>query len=100
MAADRCGASASSASTCTLPLGLSPLAGRSRSWTTPASARSRPSGRGWNHMEGRMDAIYFTAGDEAALRAARARARVLVASPRTGAALGQGIPLDALVLSG
>jgi ribokinase len=51
-------------------------------------------------LEGTMDAIYFTAGDEAALRAARARARVLVASPRTGAALGQGIPLDALVLSG
>jgi ribokinase len=46
-----------------------------------------------------MDAIYFTAGDLGALRAARS-ARVLVASPRTGAALGQGVPLDALVFSG
>ncbi len=46
-----------------------------------------------------MDAIYFTAGDVDALQAAR-RARVLVASPRASDALGQGIPLDALVLSG
>jgi ribokinase len=45
-----------------------------------------------------MDAVYFTAGDEGALRAARA-ARVLVASPRARAALGHGVPLDALVLS-
>jgi len=48
---------------------------------------------------GEMDAVYFTAGDAGALRAARA-ARVLVASPRAADALGQGIPLDALVLSG
>ncbi|HXA54647.1 MAG TPA: PfkB family carbohydrate kinase, partial [Solirubrobacteraceae bacterium] len=46
-----------------------------------------------------MDAVYFTAGDLAALRAARA-ARVLVASPRALHALGHGVPLDALVLSG
>jgi len=46
-----------------------------------------------------MDAVYFTAGDLGALRAARA-ARVLVASPRAGEALGQGIEMDALVLSG
>jgi ribokinase len=46
-----------------------------------------------------MDAVYFTAGDVDALRAARA-ARVLVASPRTGDTLKHGIPLDALVLSG
>ncbi len=46
-----------------------------------------------------MDAVYFTAGDLGALRAARA-ARVLVASPRALHALGHGIPLDALVLSG
>jgi ribokinase len=52
----------------------------------------------WSALEG-MDAVYFTAGDLGALRAARA-ARVLVASPRTGDALGHGIPLDALVLSG
>jgi ribokinase len=45
-----------------------------------------------------MDAVYFTAGDVGALRAARA-ARVLVASPRATDALGQGVALDALVLS-
>jgi ribokinase len=45
-----------------------------------------------------MDAVYFTAGDLSALRAARA-ARVLVASPRALHALGHGVPLDALVLS-
>jgi ribokinase len=52
----------------------------------------------WNAL-GEMDAVYFTAGDLGALRAARA-ARVLVASPRSGEALGQGVELDALVLSG
>jgi ribokinase len=46
-----------------------------------------------------VDAVYFTAGDLDALRAARA-ARVLVASPRAIDALGQGVALDALVLSG
>ncbi|MFI5003782.1 MAG: PfkB family carbohydrate kinase [Solirubrobacterales bacterium] len=50
-------------------------------------------------MLAEMDAVYFTAGDEDALRAARA-ARVLVASPRAVDALGRGVPLDALVLSG
>jgi ribokinase len=48
---------------------------------------------------GEMDAVYFTAGDLDALRAARA-ARVLVASPRAIDALGRGVELDALVLSG
>ncbi len=52
----------------------------------------------WGELA-RMDAVYFTAGDLAALRAARA-ARVLVASPRAGEALGHGVELDALVLSG
>jgi ribokinase len=52
----------------------------------------------WEALAG-MDAVYFTAGDLGALRAARA-ARVLVASPRAGEALGQGVELDALVLSG
>ena len=52
----------------------------------------------WEEL-GEMDAVYFTAGDEGALRAARA-ARVLVASPRAGEALEQGVALDALVLSG
>jgi ribokinase len=46
----------------------------------------------------RMDAVYFTAGDAAAMRAARG-AGVLVSSPRALHALGHGIPLDALVLS-
>ncbi|HWG08265.1 MAG TPA: PfkB family carbohydrate kinase [Solirubrobacteraceae bacterium] len=52
---------------------------------------------GWDEL-GRMDAVYFTAGDLAALRAARAAA-VLVASPRARHALGHGVRLDALVLS-
>jgi ribokinase len=51
----------------------------------------------WNLLE-EMDAVYFTAGDVEALRTARA-APVLVASPRAIAALGHGVPLDALVLS-
>jgi ribokinase len=46
----------------------------------------------------RMDAVYVTAGDLGAMRAARA-ARVLVSSPRAVHALGRGTPLDALVLS-
>jgi ribokinase len=52
----------------------------------------------WSEL-GEMDAVYFTAGDLGALRAARA-ARVLVASPRAIDALGQGVALDVLVLSG
>lgn len=51
----------------------------------------------WEELGG-MDAIYFTAGDPGALRAARG-ARKLVASPRARAALGQGVALDALVAS-
>ncbi len=47
-----------------------------------------------------FDAVYVTAGDEGALRAARAAARVLVASPRARSAVGHGVPLDALVMSG
>ncbi len=49
--------------------------------------------------EGPFDGVYFTAGDADALRAARAAARVLVASPRAAHALGHGVELDALVLS-
>ena len=52
----------------------------------------------WEALDG-VDAVYFTAGDEAALRGARAAARVLVASPRAREALGHGVPIDALVLS-
>ncbi|MDQ6807092.1 MAG: PfkB family carbohydrate kinase [Actinomycetota bacterium] len=45
-------------------------------------------------------AVYVTAGDAAALRAAR-RARVMVATPRVGPALAEsGVELDALVHSG
>jgi ribokinase len=51
----------------------------------------------WAELEG-IDAVYFTAGDPAALRAAR-KARVLVASPRAVDALGHDVSLDALVLS-
>ncbi len=47
-----------------------------------------------------IDGVYFTAGDEAELRLARSRSRVLVASPRARHALGHGVALDALVLSG
>lgn len=46
-----------------------------------------------------MDGVYFTAGDERALRIARA-AGVLVATPRAGEALKGDVTLDALVLSG
>jgi ribokinase len=43
--------------------------------------------------------VYVTAGDPAALRAAR-RARVMVATPRVGSALAEsGVELDALVHS-
>jgi ribokinase len=52
---------------------------------------------GWADLA-EMDAVYFTAGDAAAMRAARA-ARVLVASPRARDALGAGVALDALILS-
>jgi ribokinase len=60
--------------------------------------RSEDAREDWAALEG-ADAVYFTAGDAAALRRARASARVLVASPRARGALGQGVPLDALVLS-
>jgi ribokinase len=47
-----------------------------------------------------VDAVYFTGGDAAALRAARA-ARILVATPRAAATLHEaGVQLDALVHSG
>ena len=48
---------------------------------------------------GGLDGVYVTAGDVECLRAARAGARVLVASPRAVHALGQGVEIDALVLS-
>jgi ribokinase len=55
--------------------------------------------RRWRGLE-EIDATYFTAGDEAELRIARSRSRVLVASPRARHALGHGVALDVLVLSG
>ena len=68
---------------------------------TTFGARLEPSGHDlalpWSALEG-IDAVYFTAGDLAALHAARA-ARILIASPRALDALGHGVPLDALVLS-
>jgi ribokinase len=51
----------------------------------------------WGELA-QMDAVYFTAGDAAAMRAARS-AGVLVSSPRALHALGHGVELDALVLS-
>jgi ribokinase len=54
---------------------------------------------GWDTLAG-LDATYFTAGDLEALRAARRASRVLVASPRARDALGYGVELDVLVLSG
>ncbi|HLL91839.1 MAG TPA: PfkB family carbohydrate kinase [Solirubrobacteraceae bacterium] len=74
---------------------------RERTITT-FGARLQPSGGdrqiGWDAL-GRVDAIYFTAGDLDALRIARAAARVLVASPRALDALGHEVRIDALVLS-
>ena len=61
--------------------------------------RGEEGGERWSELAG-LDAVYFTAGDEAALRIARAGARVVVASPRARSALGHGVALDALVLSG
>jgi ribokinase len=55
------------------------------------------SGLGFGELEG-IDAVYFTAGDAAALRAARG-ARVLIASPRARSALEAQVTVDALILS-
>jgi ribokinase len=52
----------------------------------------------WSVLDG-ADGVYVTAGDDGALRAARA-ARVLVASPRAGEVLVEsGVTVDALVYS-
>jgi ribokinase len=68
---------------------------------TTLGQRLQPLGRErelpWGELAD-IDGVYFTAGDVEALRAARA-ARVLVASPRARDALGQGVAIDALVLS-
>jgi ribokinase len=53
----------------------------------------------WHELK-ETDAVYFTAGDAAAVRAARA-ARILVATPRGIEGLAEsGVELDALVASG
>src|SRR5919199_3479125 len=59
----------------------------------PAGADPLP----WQRLD-RADAVYFTGGDAAALRAAR-RARRLVATPRAREPLSAGVVLDALVMS-
>jgi ribokinase len=68
---------------------------------TVAGERLQPVGADqlpWDRLAG-ADAVYFTAGDEAALRAARA-ARVVVATPRARDALAAAdVAVDALVLS-
>ena len=67
----------------------------------PSESGSSPSGpiRSTGASSTDADGVYVTAGDEAALRAARA-ARVLVASPRAGRVLAEsGVALDALVYS-
>lgn len=64
----------------------------------PAGAEQPGDPARWGELHG-LDAIYFTAGDLAALRRAREASRVLVANPRARHALGQGVALDALVLS-
>lgn len=56
-------------------------------------------GAGWERLHD-LDALYFTAGDLAALALAREGARILVANPRARHALGQGVRIDALILSG
>jgi ribokinase len=62
--------------------------------TVPSGADPLP----WERL-GACDGVYFTGGDAEALRAARA-ARVVVATPRAGAALGEaGVALDVLVRS-
>jgi ribokinase len=68
---------------------------------TTIGERLAPGGNdslGWSALDG-ADGVYVTAGDDAALRAAR-RTRVLVASPRAGKVLAaSGVGLDALVYS-
>lgn len=66
-------------------------------------ARIEPHGAVHSHQMAALedvDAVYVTAGDHAAMRAARAASRVVVANPRARHALGHGIPLDALIFSG
>jgi ribokinase len=68
---------------------------------TMMGERTVPSGSDplpWERLE-HADGVYFTGGDEAALRAAR-QARVLVATPRAGEPLRRaGTKLDVLVRS-
>jgi ribokinase len=66
---------------------------------TTFGPRLDPAGERARLARGALDACYFTAGDPAALHAAREASRVLVANPRARHALGHGVPLDALVLS-
>jgi ribokinase len=75
---------------------LEPILGGPPAAGARATAEDPP---GVERLQG-LDGVYFTAGDLEILRAARAGSRVLVASPRARHALGQGVELDVLVLSG
>jgi ribokinase len=69
---------------------------------TTLGARLAPGGGAggidWDAI-GSLDGVYLTAGSADVVRAARAAARVLVASPRAGESL-HGVRIDALVYSG
>lgn len=68
---------------------------------TTLGARIEPHGAVHTHQLAALkdvDAVYVTAGDEAAMRAARAACRVVVANPRARQALGR-IPLEAIIFS-
>lgn len=78
------------------------LDARSERTITTLGARLEPPAqlvRERSAASGPLDGVYVTAGDLECLRAARAGARVVVASPRAVHALGHGVEIDALVLS-
>lgn len=58
---------------------------------TPSGSDDLP----WDELHG-CDAVYVTAADETALKAAR-ETRVVTATPRAGNVLKRGIPIDAVV---
>jgi ribokinase len=60
----------------------------------PSTADDLP----WDDLAG-MDAVYFTAGDTAAVRAARAAGTLVATARALGALTGSGAELDALVAS-
>ena len=76
--------------------------GGERTITTFGERLDPLGGEGGDYWSGiaDVDGVYFTAGDLDALEIARDASKVLVASPRARHALGAGVRLDALVLSG